>query len=233
MPQKLRRIRERLHDTLASRFWLRAHMTAILGLVTAAGVVVNLALLELGVTRMAWRYPLAVMASYGVFFVLVWGWLGYVAWAAEVDDGKSGIGEGLSHAADGLDVALNVGEVTNLGHSGSAGDGTGWLVGAVDEGVLFVLAGLALLGFVVGGIFLVWQAPLIASEAVFQMVLATVLLRAGRAAEGPGWGAAVFRRTWIPFAVMTVLVAILALGLGAAAPEATRLAEAIAMMRAN
>jgi len=69
-PQVERRI---AHD-----YYCRFHMSVILAAVIASGVLSSKGLLELGVS-LRWRYPIAVLASYGVFLLLVRIWIWYIA----------------------------------------------------------------------------------------------------------------------------------------------------------
>lgn len=57
------RLRRRLeHDSFP-----RVQMSMIVGLTGAAGLLFSFVLLQLGVTSMALRYPLALLLAYGVF----------------------------------------------------------------------------------------------------------------------------------------------------------------------
>ena len=64
---------------LTHRYFIRVHMAIMLSLVVLAGVMASRALLFLGVRGMVFRYPLAVIGSYCVFFLLIRLWLSYVA----------------------------------------------------------------------------------------------------------------------------------------------------------
>ena len=69
MPQIERRI---AHD-----YFCRFHMSVILAAVISSGVLASKCLLELGVP-LGVRYPLAVVASYSVFLLLIRVWIWYV-----------------------------------------------------------------------------------------------------------------------------------------------------------
>lgn len=61
-----------------SRFYLRFHVGLILLFSFSAGVLANKALLVIGVHPMLWRYPVAMLVSYGAFFAGIRVWLAYV-----------------------------------------------------------------------------------------------------------------------------------------------------------
>ena len=50
-------------------------MSQIVGLTGAAGLLFSYLMLEAGITSMAQRYPLALLAAYGVFLFRLWLWL--------------------------------------------------------------------------------------------------------------------------------------------------------------
>jgi uncharacterized membrane protein YgcG len=71
-------LRTRFRRGLTRRFFLRLHMSLILASLLATGLAASKLLLVLGVERLVVRFPLAVAASYLVFFVLVRLWVVYV-----------------------------------------------------------------------------------------------------------------------------------------------------------
>jgi hypothetical protein len=77
------------------------------------------------------------------------------------------------------------------------------------------------------GVYLVYQAPAILGEAVFQLILATTLRRASPQQAGVGWSGSVLKATWIPF----MLVLVMAGGFGWLAqhhcPHASKLVEVV------
>lgn len=70
-----RRALRALRAYFARQRWPRLMMSAVLLLTGGAGFLVSHLLLQAGVERMALRYPLAVLVSWGVFLVLVRGWV--------------------------------------------------------------------------------------------------------------------------------------------------------------
>src|SRR5687767_11062574 len=85
---------------MANRFFLRFHMTVILGLTFLAGLGVTKLFLDAGNTNLAMRYGTAVAVSYAAFLLLIKAWLWYV------DDRPSHAdAEDVVDAADAVDIA--------------------------------------------------------------------------------------------------------------------------------
>ncbi len=108
--------------------------------------------------------------------------------------------------------AAAAGSETGSGAASAAGDAIGDAVSSVDDskGCLVALALLAIAALICGaGIYLVYQAPFILSEAAFEAMLAGGLVRGTRRIERGDWMGSVFRATWLPFA-LTLLLSLLA-----------------------
>jgi hypothetical protein len=126
--------------------------------------------------------------------------------------------------------AAAAGSETGSAAASAAGDAVGDAASALDvddpKGCLVALALLAIAALICGaGIYLVYQAPFILSEAAFQALLAGGLARRARRIEQGDWLGSVFRATWIPFA-LTLLLSLLAGGLiHHFFPEVTRISE--------
>jgi len=170
--------RDGLRRSLTARFWLRFHASLIVSGTFATGFIVNAALLQWPVHSVWVRWPLAVLAGYAAFFVLVRLWLAYVGVkplfadrGSRVLDGvdlvPGGRGGGGSFSGGGgssggagasgsFDMAPPAGMSQVAGTSSSAGRGTGFGsafdgvgVGDVDgDGVLIIVLGLIALALV-------------------------------------------------------------------------------------
>lgn len=70
--------RRALGKTLAGRFWLRFHMSLLLGVAFVAGALANHLLLGVCVDHAALRWLLALAVAYAAFFVAMRLWLAYV-----------------------------------------------------------------------------------------------------------------------------------------------------------
>jgi len=151
---------------------------------------------------------------------------------ADVFNGFGGGSSGGGGAVGSFDMA---------GVAPSASDGTG--VADVAEGVaghalgalddeggcllaLVIVLLLALLLSVFGiGIYLVYQGPMILSEAAFQFILAGGLARSAKKNHESGWLDGIFKATRAPFAITLCLAVALAIAVHAYAPEAKKLTD--------
>ncbi len=120
----------------------------------------------------------------------------------EVNVGLAESGAGvLSTGADaGGGVAEAAGSAAGEAVSGLDLD-KGWLVVVVLGTIVAVIFGV--------GIFLIYEAPFILSEAAFQFILAAGLVRGAHRIDSGDWMGSVFKATWIPLAV-TLLLSLLA-----------------------
>ena len=104
----------RLERRIAHDYFVRFHMSVILAAVIASGVLASKCLMALGMS-IRFRYPIAVLASYGVFLLLIRVWIWYVS----------------VHAAAGLQLA-------NLDFSGGGGSGGSLSFGGGSGGSIYV-----------------------------------------------------------------------------------------------
>jgi hypothetical protein len=105
-----------LERRIAHDYFVRFHMSVILVAVISSGVLASKCMMALGVS-FPLRYPVAVLASYCVFLLLVRVWIWYVS----------------VHAAAGLEIANldfsgggGSGGSLNFGGSGGSGSGSGF-----------------------------------------------------------------------------------------------------------
>jgi hypothetical protein len=222
------------------RYFIRAHMTAMLALVLLSGVLAGRLLLRAGLTNMGFRYPIMVLISYGVFFGLIRVWLAYVCrvpvgkredstgsdssggvldgsgWSGGGGGGGSSTGfSGGGGASGGAGSSGSFGEVEapaprqafsmpfHARGSGSRSSGAG---GGGDDGILLLVLFVVLVVAVFGaGAYVVYQSPVILSDAAFHAMLAGGLARTAREAHDPGWFGGVLKATAIPFTVVFIL----------------------------
>ena len=72
---------------------------------------------------------------------------------------------------------------------------------------------------------MIYQAPFILTEAAFEFVLASALLKKTKEIDNPDWVGSVFKNTWKPF-LFTLLLACVAAGLlGHYFPDATKMTQ--------
>jgi hypothetical protein len=139
--------------------------------------------------------------------------------------GASGSWEGAGASAN-LSVSDSALEATES-VSGIGGETAGEaLVGLADEGaILLIPLGLLLAALFGGGIYLIYEAPVIISEAAFQFVLASSLIKRARKMDNPDWVGSVFRATWPALLVTLVITAIASWSLMAYCPQATKIRD--------
>lgn len=138
---------------------------------------------------------------------------------------------GVQVVAAGLDAGSGAAEAAGEAGTDAAG-GLGGLAGdavsSIDDekGCLIALVLLAVAAVVFGaGLFLVYQAPLILSEAAFQAILAGGLARGAKRLEEGDWLGSVFKATWKPFALTLVLAIIAGFCIHHYFPGVTRISE--------
>ena len=232
---------------IAGHFFLRFHMTLILGGTFLAGLLVTKMFLDAGNTNLALRYGVAVAASYAVFLLLINLWLWYVGAHGESDDSSAG------DVVDALDLAYDVGSGLrpsgqvnvfdagggSFGGGGSTGsfgetaaEGVSGLVGDADDAgcaiVVVLLVAALVLTIGVAGAYLVWAAPGILAEAAFEAFLASALIPGARRSEAQGWLHGTVRATVFPFVVMMIAAVSFGWAASELCPGARRMADVIA-----
>jgi hypothetical protein len=108
---------------------------------------------------------------------------------------------------------------------GGGGGGASLDVGDGEGAVLVIVFGLFAAAIFGAGIYLVYDAPDILSDAALQLALASGLWRGSRQLLTPGWATGVLRKTCVPFGIVLVLAAIAGSVAGNLCPRATRLSE--------
>jgi hypothetical protein len=144
--------------------------------------------------------------------------------------------EAFTTVADNGTDAVSGGVDTGGGIGDAIGDVAGdALSGLGDEGgvaavVFFAL--LAAIGAVLvgAGLYLVYEAPFILSEAAFEFVLAASLVRGSRRIDSGDWVGSVFRTTVIPFTVTLVLALLAGYFMHHYFPGVTRISELFSRM---
>jgi hypothetical protein len=126
--------------------------------------------------------------------------------SAAVSDASSGAAEGVGDVVGGVGDAL--------------GD-DGGVAAIVVIAVLAILL-LAVLG---ASVYVIYQAPMILSEAALQGVLAASLTKHTKAMAQSDWVGSVFKATWKPFACMLLVALMCGAVLHTYFPAAVRLAD--------
>lgn len=209
---------ERMRAALERNEYPRLRMLLIVALTGGCGFLASYLMLQHGVDSIALRYPLALCVAYVVFLLLLWAWL-------------------RSRPDDYLDVP----DIGNLGgdwsypqQSGGGASGdidplTG--IDAPDEFAipLLVILFVAIVAF--ASLWVVYAAPTLFAELLFDGILAAGLYRRLRRGDARHWLDTALRRTFWPFAITLVTLIVFGLGVQRYAPGAHTLGEAIQQIR--
>lgn len=158
------------------------------------------------------------------------------SWIGDVGsvDLSPGVPHGWSHHSSNATPNIDVGVSSSGGDSvSSGGSSSSFSFDGDGEGLvaIIVVALIALVAAVVLGaaVWCIWEAPIILSEVLFEVVLAGALARAARRAPDRGWSRTLLTHTWKPaLAVFFVAVAVGA-GVQAVCPTASTMREALNM----
>ena len=219
-----------------------------------AGLLTTKLLMMSGVDLLWLRYALAVGAAYLTFLAIIRLWIWYVCYGGGYD-GSDGIdlfvramdkvewvelGEGGQFGgggasgtwemADGAPVEMEISTAPAKAVGSGGSDKSGCLsfdIGG-DEGCFIVILLAVLAGaLLIAGGYLVYAAPAILGEAVFEALLAAALVRRTKKLAAAGWAGSIFQATvWIFLAVLAISIT---LGWYAqkSCPEARRIRDAI------
>lgn len=151
----------------------------------------------------------------------------------EVLRGAGGTFDGGGASASSVSDAAGA-----VGHSG-VGDAVAEAAGGLDadEGIFLVIAialvALALIALFGATGYIIYEAPKILAEVVFEVLLASPFIKGARAIESANWSGALVRRTWKPFAIVCVAALGFAFFAAAVAPQARTAAEVIRVLAAS
>jgi len=235
--------------------WPRLQMALIVAFAGLVGLLASFAMLQLGLRSMEVRYPLALVFAYAAFLFMLWLWLrvtrGYDAPDLSLLDPAVGPHDGSAGSSQATAC-----EPTPQWSSGGGGDFAGGgatesfdaagavpldaplgldvvaeAIGGADEAavplalVAAVTAIVAMLAF--ASLYVVWTAPVLFAELIFDGALSYGLYRRIRATERRHWFNTALRMTFLPF----VLTALLFWGAGwamqAYVPKAASVGEVL------
>lgn len=124
-----KRVVERVRRRLLSGGWPRLLVSFLLMLTGASGFLTSYALLHLGLTNMAVRYPLAVLAAYCVFLLLLRLWLALQRKTTDTFDGDAL--DFVTIDVNPINSGLSLSDATKIGGGGGdfggAGAGGSWV----------------------------------------------------------------------------------------------------------
>ncbi len=107
---------------LLANFFVRFHMTLILGAVCLSGAITSKLLLGLGVRLMPVRYLIAVCCAYAIFFLLMRLWLWYIGISPHA---RNAISQSKNRRSSSSSSSIGDGITFDLSPGGSGG-GSSW-----------------------------------------------------------------------------------------------------------
>jgi hypothetical protein len=239
----------RLKRQLERESYPRLQMGFIVSLTGAAGWLWSFVLLHIGVGSMALRYPLALVGAYGCFLFLLWLWLrtkaddytdvpdlgdavdvlpsGPNVSLPTIHSGGGGdfAGGGASASFDGSGIETS----TSPGVLSAVGDAAGSSLDA-DELAIPIIAIIAIvlaIGLALASLYVVYLAPTLFAELLFDGALSYTLYRRLRNADSSHWLGTALRKTVLPFLLTAVFLAIVGAALTAFAPGTHTLGQAL------
>ena len=249
--------KQKFKKRFAKKVFTRFHMFLILLGTILSGVIFSKILLISGLQHMVIRFIIVLFFSYFCFFVLMKFWLHYLTTsyrknkrdgdlidavdlipdipesastnAVKIVSGQGGEfgGAGASGAIESANSVLNIPASGSIAETATETTGDA-ISGFADEGaILLIPLALLLLVILGGGIYLIYEAPVIISEAAFEFILATSLIKKVKKIDNPDWIGSVFRSTWPAFALTFVITIIAGWALMSYCPQATKITEVI------
>ncbi len=241
MPQSPATETARARQRLERSGWPRLQMAAIVLVTAAVGLLASFGLRMAGIDSMVQRYPLAILAAYGIFLLQMWVWF---RWR------EDHLGDVLEA---GIDIATSSpGDVEGgwAGGGGSSGGGGGsgsWtasadsacsadgsvldVADAADVEALPILAVLAILALmmfaVIAAGWVVWSAPVLMAELIVDGAIAGGLYRRMRTVQSQGWWWLCVRHTIWPLIGIIVSFAVFGAIVQYLVPDATTLMEGL------
>jgi hypothetical protein len=134
-------------------------------------------------------------------------------------------GETINLVSESLDGTTIVTDSASDAVADTAGEAVSGI--AEEGGIVLIALAVILIVILGGGIFLIYQAPLILSEAAFEVVLASSLIKSSKKMDSPDWIGSVFRTTWKPFFFTLSVSLVGAAIIVSYCPQATKLTEVI------
>jgi hypothetical protein len=238
---------EEIKQRLLSSGDPRLEMFVILSVTGTLGFFASLLMLNLGITNMALRYPLAVLFAYCTFLMLLRIWLSFKCGREiepDVDVDVPDIDLSQPHhdagpgsfefggGGGGADTVRN--SVVSRSASGSKTiEGGGGFSVDLDDGWLIVLAIAALAGALIVCAYVVYSAPVFLAEILLDSLLLAGLYRKLKKTEGRHWVLSAVSRSWIPIVLVMVFFAIAGYLMQLAAPEAHSIGQVWTQFKAE
>jgi hypothetical protein len=243
-PELVERMRARVID----RGTPRLQLMVMVGVAGAGAFLASLTALQLGLTSMTVRYPLAVVAGYLVFLLMVRLWIAWQRWGTSVDldvdpellnmdvslaraggddppalfDGGGSGGAGASGTYHGA-VPVRGG----AWHHGASRDGGNGFGVDLDDAWPIALAVVCALGGLAAVLYVVYFAPVLLAEVALDAAVVSGLYRRLRREDLSDWTVTTVRHTIVPATVLVLFAAGLGFALHVAAPDAVSIGGVI------
>ncbi len=241
----------RLQRRLEQNGWPRLQMALIVLLTGLAGLLCSFLMLLAGLDSMAVRYPLALGLAYGFFLFMLWLWLrnrgddpgfaelasGDFNWnpkgggrlAAPRSGGGGDFAGGGASASFEAPAAAAVPLPVEAEGGWSLGKGAA-SVAEADELAIPLAVVAFFLGLMLASFYLIYLAPALFAELLFDGVLSYSLYRRLRRTGGDvnHWLVTALRRTALPFLLTAVFLVAIGLVMEAWAPGVRSIGELIA-----
>ncbi|TDN56857.1 hypothetical protein [Azoarcus indigens] len=239
----------RLQHRLEQNGWPRLQMALIVLLTGLAGLLCSFLMLLAGIDSMAVRYPLALGLAYGFFLFMLWLWLrnrgddpGFgdlVSGDFNWNPGSGGrlaaprSGGGGDFAGGGASASFEAPAAVPL----PAEADSGWSLGKgaasvadADELAIPLAVVVFCLGLMLASFYLIYLAPALFAELLFDGVLSYSLYRRLRRTgdDADHWLVTACRRTALPFLLTAVFLVLTGLAMEAWAPGARSIGEVLA-----
>jgi hypothetical protein len=240
--KKARTVRQRTIERLRSRLLRhgspRLQMSLIVGAAASMGFLSSVGLLWLGFHAMWLRYAVAACIGYGFFLGLVWLWL-------PARRRKLAQGPDLSDIGDVLDFGDSVVDVISSGPGRAASSlpaeatTAGGDVGALDldlgldELIVVVAVVAAIVAGLVAAGYVVFSAPSFFAEVLADGAISYGLYRRFRGLERDHWINSAVSRTWLPFAIVVLFLALAGAAMQWYAPGADSIGDVWTAMNAS
>ena len=234
-----------MRQKLQDKSFPRAQMMLIVLLTGGSGLLASFILLQLGMDRMALRYPLALGIAYLFFLLLIWLWLrtnarDHVDLPQLPDTLPHGVpADGPPRFSSGTGGDFGGGGATaSFDRAASAVPGdlappsrtaseTASAVADGGELAVPLLAVVFAVGLALASLYVVYIAPLLFAEVLVDGACAYALFRYLRGHDPQHWLASTVRHTALPFAATAVFLFVVGIALSAYAPGARSLGQAI------
>jgi hypothetical protein len=224
-------------------------MAVILFITGAVGFLASFCLLQLGLSQMVYRYPLAVLLAYGAFLFLLWRWFGRQSrrqsrrdldpgspdfnlfssgsakpeLSGEGNFGGGGAGRSWVSSSDPV-PQLSETPVTPSGSSGTFFEHFDFGID-LDEGAFLLIPFLLTLTVAFAALYAIYLAPAFIFELLIDAALAGTLYARLRRSEPHDWFRSAVRWTWGPAVLIALVFAVSGYALQYFAPHAVSIGQ--------